>query len=174
MYSRSKEEHEKHLRIALRLLKEKKFYAIFSKCEFGLSSVAYLGHVVSKDGIMVDPKKIVAVRDWPTPISVTEIQSFVGLVSYDSQFVKGFSSIASHLTHLTQKIVPFQWSDECEESFQKLKALLTSALILALPVEGKDFTIYCDASRISLSCVLMQEGKVIAYASRQLKVHGKN
>ena len=174
VYSRSKKDHEKHLRIVLVLLKEKKLYAKFSKCEFWLSSVAFLGHVVSKDGIMVDPKKIEAVKDWARPTSVTEIRSFVGLASYYRRFVKGFSSIASHLTRLTQKNVPFQWSDECEESFQKLKALLTSAPILALPVEGKDFTVYCDASRIGLGCVLMQEGKVIAYASRQLKVHERN
>ncbi|XP_060187625.1 probable LRR receptor-like serine/threonine-protein kinase At3g47570 [Lycium barbarum] len=156
--------------MVLGLLKEKKLYAKFSRCDFWLSSIAFLGHIVSKDGIMVDPKKIEAIRDWARPTSVTEIQSFVGLASYYHRFVKEFSSIASHLTRLIQKNVPFQWSDECEESFQKLKALLTSAPILGLPVEGKDFTVYCDTSRIGLGFVPIQEGRVIMYASRQLKV----
>ena len=139
IYSRSKEEHEHHLRIVLGILKEKKLYTKFSKCEFWLSSVAFLGHVVSKEGIMVDPKKIEVVRDWVKPASVTQIQSFLGLAGYYRRFVEGFSSIASPLTRLTQKEVTFQWSDECEVSFQKLKTLLTTAPILTLPVEGEGF-----------------------------------
>ncbi|XP_015084222.1 uncharacterized protein LOC107027624 [Solanum pennellii] len=174
IYSRTKEEHEHHLRIVLGILKEKKLYAKFSMCEFWLSSVAFLGHVVSKEGIMVDPKNIETVRDWVRPASVTEIQSFLGLAGYYRRFVEGFSSIASPLTRLTQKEVTFQWSDECEVSFQKLKTLLTTAPILTLPVEEEGFVVYCDASRIGLGCVLMQKGKVIAYALRQLKVHKKN
>ena len=115
---------------------------------------------------MVDPKKIEAVRDLVRPTSVTEIRSFLGLAGYYRRFVKGFSSIACE--------VSFQWSDECEVSFQKLKILLTTAPILILPVEGEGFVVYCDASRIGFGCVLMQKGRVIAYASRQLKVHEKN
>ncbi|XP_059306353.1 uncharacterized protein LOC132057766 [Lycium ferocissimum] len=169
-----REEHERHLRIVLETLIEKRLYAKFSKCDFWLSSMAFLGHMVSKDGIMVDPQKIEAVRDWGRPTTVSEVRSFVGLASYYQRFIEGFSAIASPLTRLTQKAVPFQWSDECEASFRKLKALLTSAPILTLPVEGEGFTVYCDASRLGLGCVLMQKGKVIAYASRQLKVHEKN
>ncbi|XP_059311901.1 uncharacterized mitochondrial protein AtMg00860-like [Lycium ferocissimum] len=108
VYSRIKEDHEKHLRMVLGLLKEKKLYAKFLKCEFWLSSVAFLGHAVSKDGIMVDPKKIEAVRGWARSTSVTEIQSFIGLASYFSHFVKGFSYIASHVTRLTQNNIAFQ------------------------------------------------------------------
>ncbi|XP_015075341.1 uncharacterized protein LOC107019330 [Solanum pennellii] len=169
IYSRTKEEHEHHLRIVLGILKEK-LYAKFSKCEFWLSLVAFLGHVVSKEGIMVDPKKIEAVRDWVRPASVTEIQSFFGLAGYYRRFIEGFSSIASPLTRLTQKEVTFQWPNECEVSFQNLKTLLTTAPILTLPVEGEGFVVYCDASRIGMGCVLMQKGKVTAYASRQLKI----
>ncbi|WMV30893.1 hypothetical protein MTR67_024278 [Solanum verrucosum] len=101
IYSRSKEEHEHHLRIVLGIAKEKKFYAKFSKCEIWLSSVALVGHVVSKEGIMVDPKKIEAVGDWVRPVSITEIRSFLGVVGYYRRFVEGFSSIASPLTRLT-------------------------------------------------------------------------
>ena len=135
IYSRTKEEHEHHLRIVLGILKEKKLYAKFSKCEVWLSSVVFLGHVVSKEDIMVDPKKIEAVRDWVRLASITEIQSFLGFAGYNRWSVEGFSSIASPLTRLTQKEVVFQWSDECEVSFQKLKTLLTTALIFTLLME---------------------------------------
>ncbi|XP_059284748.1 uncharacterized protein LOC132038040 [Lycium ferocissimum] len=100
---KSKEDHEKHLRVVLGLLRDRQLYAKFSKCEFWLASVSFLGHVVSKEGIMVDPKKFEAVRDWSRPTFLTEIRSFVGLASYYHRFVKGFASIASYLTHLTQK-----------------------------------------------------------------------
>ena len=144
--SKSKKEHEEHLRMVLEILREKKLYAKFSKCEFWLDSVSFLGHVVSKDGVMVDPSKIEAVKSWVRPTYVSEVRSFVGLASYYHRFFKGFSSIASQWTNLTKENVPFVWSDECEESFKKLKTLLTTAPILTLPVEGKNFIVYCDAS----------------------------
>ena len=128
------------------MLREKKLYAKFSKCEIWLDLVSFLGHVVSKDRVMVDSCKIETVRNWVRPTYVSEIRSFVGLASYYRRFVKGFSSFASQLTNLTKQNVPFVWSDECEESFQKLKTLLTTAPILTLPVEGKNFIVYCDAS----------------------------
>ena len=123
IYSKSKKEHEEHLRIVLEMLREKKLYAKFSKCEFWLDVVSFLGHVVSTVGLMVDPSKIETVKNWVRPINVSEIRSFVGLDTYYRRFVKGFSSIASQLTNLTKQNVPFVWSDECEESFQKLKTL---------------------------------------------------
>ena len=146
VYSKSKKENEEHLRMVLEMLREKKLYAKFSKCEFWLDEVSFLGHVVSKDGVMVDPSKIETVKNWVRPTNVSEIRSFVGLARYYCRFFKGFSSIASQLTNLTKQNVPFVWSDECEESFQKLKILLTTATILTLPVEGKNFIVYCDAS----------------------------
>ena len=174
VYSKTEEDHVRHLRIVLQRLREEKLYAKFSKCEFWLTSVTFLGHVVSKEGIRVDPAKIEAVRGWTRPTSPTEIRSFVGLAGYYRRFVQSFSTIAAPLTRLTRQDVGFQWSDECEESFQKLKTLLTSAPMLTLPEEGVDFTVYCDASGVGLGGVLMQKGKVIAYASRQLKSHEKN
>ena len=123
---------------------------------------------------MVDPSNIEAVKGWVRPTNVPEVRSFVGLASYYRRFVKGFSSIASQLTILTKQNVPFVWSDECEETFQNLKTLLTTAPILTLPVEGKNFIVYCDASYFGLGAVQMQERNVIAYASRQLKVHERN
>ena len=100
---------------------------------------------MSKEGIRVDPAKIEAVRGWTRPTSPTEIRSFVGLAGYYRRFVQSFSTIAAPLTRLTRQDVSFQWSDECEESFQKLKTLLTSAPVLTLPEEGVDFTVYCDS-----------------------------
>ena len=174
VYSRSKEEHADHLRIVLQTLREQELYAKFSKCEFWLDNVAFLGHVVSKDGIMVDPKKIKAVVDWPTPSTVSEIQSFLGLAGYYRRFVQDFLKLAASLTRLTQKNVRYQWTDDCEKSFQELKARLTSAPVLVLPSGSGGFTVFCDASRIGLGCVLMQHGRVVAYASRQLKKHEHN
>ncbi|XP_070003482.1 uncharacterized mitochondrial protein AtMg00860-like [Nicotiana sylvestris] len=159
-------EHENHLRTMLQTLREHRLYAKFSKCEFWLDSVAFLGHDISKDGIMVDPKKIEAVQKWPRPTSPTEIRSFLG---YYRVFVQDFFRIAAPLTNLTQKNAKFQWTEECEQSFQKLKTCLITAPILALPSDSGGFTVFCDASRVGLGCVLMQNGRVIAYASRQLK-----
>ena len=126
--------------------------------------MSFLRHVVSKDGVMVDPSKIEAVKSWVRPTNVSEVRNFVGLARYYRQFVKGYSSIVSQMTNLTKQNVPFVWSDECEESFPKLKTLLTTAPILTLPVEGKNFIVYCDASCSGLGAVLMQEKNVIAYA----------
>ncbi|KAH0641849.1 hypothetical protein KY290_033468 [Solanum tuberosum] len=174
VYSWSRSEHEQHLRIVLQTLRDQRLYAKFSKCEFWLESVAFLGHVVSKESIRVDSAKIEAIRDWHRPISVTEVRSFVGLASYYRRFVEGFSTIVAPLTRLTRVDVPFVWSEECETSFLRIKELLTTAPILTLPVEGEGFTVYCDASGVGLGCVLMQQGRVIAYASRQLKIHERN
>ncbi|WMV20168.1 hypothetical protein MTR67_013553 [Solanum verrucosum] len=123
---------------------------------------------------MVDPQKIEGVKNWVRPSSVTEVRNFVGLASYYRRFVKNFASIATHLTNLTKKEIPFEWTEKCEESFQKLKTLLTTSPILALLVKGKDFILYYDASHSGLGAVLMQEKNVIAYASWQLKVHERN
>ena len=113
-------------------------------------------------------------KQWPSSTSVIDIKSFLGLAGYYRRFVEGFSSIASPLTKLTQKMVKFQWSDNCEKSFAELETRLITAPVLTLP-EGLDgYVIYCDASRVALGCVLMQRDKVITYASRQLKVHKKN
>ena len=166
VYSKSEAEHAKHLRFVLQTLREHQLYAKFSKCEFWLEQVAFLGHVVSKDGIQVDPKKIEAVADWPRPTTVIEIRSFLGLAGYYRRFIKDFSKIAAPLTRLTQKNVKFVWTDKCEEHFQLLKDLLTITLVLTLPSGEEGFTVYCDASRVGLGCVLMQNGRVVAYASR--------
>ncbi|XP_075665014.1 putative mitochondrial protein AtMg00860 [Castanea sativa] len=165
-YHQLQEEHVEHLRMVLQILREQKLYAKFKKCEFWLDEVMFLGHVISKDGIFMDPKKVEAVVNWPRPTNVSEVRSFFGFAGYYRRFVKGFSRIAGPLTRLTQKNAKFWWKDECEKSFQELKDRLVSAPVLTLPTGSRGFVIYNDASQKGLGCVLMQHGKVIAYASR--------
>jgi len=136
--------------------------------------VQFLGHVIFARGIVVDPAKVDAVVKWESPKSTTEIRSFVGLASYCRRFIEGFSKIVAPLTQLTLKDQHFTWTDKCEESFQELKRRLTSAPILVIPDVGKPFEVYCDASHLSLGCVLMQEKKAVTYALRQFKVHERN
>ena len=169
VYSRNKEEHEQHLRTVLQTLREKQLYAKFSKCEFWIDEVVFLGHVVSGRGIEVDPKKIEAVVNWETPKNVAEVRSFLGLAGYYRRFVEGFSLIASPVTKLLRKNVTFEWSEACQKSFDELKTKLTTAPVLAIPTGNGGFVVYSDASHQGLGSVLMQHGKVIAYASRQLR-----
>ena len=122
----------------------------------------------------MDPKQIEVVIDWPRPTIVTEVRSFLGLAGYYTRFVKDFSKIAAPLTKLTQKNMKFGWTNRCEERFKLLKDLLTSAPVLTLPSGDEGYTEYSNASRVGLACVLMQHGKVIAYASRQLKKYEQN
>ncbi|KAG8482764.1 hypothetical protein CXB51_024175 [Gossypium anomalum] len=149
VYSKTEAKNDEHLRIVLQVLREKELYAKFSKCEFWLREVTFLGHVVSAEGIKVDPR-------------------------YYRRFVEGFSVMAAPLTKLIRKGVPFVWTEKQQEAFEKLKKVLTEAPVLIQPESGKDFTVYSDASHVGLDCVLMQEGKVVAYVSRQLKPHEGN
>src|SRR3954466_4325744 len=174
VFSKNEEEHAEHLCLVLEKLREHQLYAKFSKCEFWLPEVTYLGHVISKDGIVVNPERVQAILDWTPPKNVKQVRSFLGLASYCRRFVENFSKIARPLTNLLHKGVKFQWTDKCQESFQALKDKLTSAPVLAPPDTKKDFVIYRDASRQGLGCVLMQERRVIAYASRQLRPHEEN
>jgi ribonuclease HI len=174
VYSRSAEEHEQHLRVVLGKLRSHQLYAKFSKCEFWLQKVSFLGHVLTAEGVAVDPEKVTAVSEWKQPTSVSEIRSFLGLAGYYRRFIEGFSRIARPMTELLKKDKKFVWTEACERSFHELKERLTTAPVLVLPDIRKDFVIFCDASRQGLGCVLMQEGRVVAYASRQLRSHEQN
>ncbi|XP_020209401.1 uncharacterized protein LOC109794365 [Cajanus cajan] len=136
--------------------------------------VSFLGHVISSGGIAVDPSKLEAVLKWETPKSVSEIRSFLGLAGYYRRLIEEFSKLSLPLTSLTRKGVVFVWDSKCENSFRALKEKLTSAPVLVLLDLSKTFVVYCDASKIGLGGVLMQEGNVVSYASRKLKIHEKN
>nr|GEY81987.1 putative reverse transcriptase domain-containing protein [Tanacetum cinerariifolium] len=174
IYSRNEKKHANHLRIILELLKKKKLYAKFSKCDFWIRTVQFFGHLIDSQGLHVDPAKIEAVKNWASPTTPTKIRQFLGLAGYYRRLIKDFSKIAKSLTILTQKDKKFIWGKDQEMAFQILKQKLYEALILALPKGNDDFVVYCDASIQGLRAVLMQREKVIAYASRQLKPHEEN
>nr|GEU36736.1 putative reverse transcriptase domain-containing protein [Tanacetum cinerariifolium] len=169
-----KKEHGEHLKEILELLKKQKLYAKFSKCEFWFPKVQFLGHVIDSRGIHVDSAKIESIKDWASPKTPMKICQFLGLAGYYRRFIKGFLKIAKSMTKLTQKGINFDWGENGENAFQLIKQMLCSAPILALPKGSKDFVVYCDASHKGLGIVLMQREKVIAYASRQLKIHEKD
>jgi hypothetical protein len=174
IYSKNEKEHAKHLRIVLQHLRDHKLYAKFSKCEFWLKSVKFLGHTISQDGISVDPSKVQEVMDWKPPKSVHQIRSFLDLVEYYHRFIPDFSRIAKPMTELLKKGVKFVWSEACEKAFHTLRQHLTSAPVLVQPDNSKPFEVFCDASGTGLGCVLMQEGRVIAYALLELRPHKIN
>ena len=174
MYSKDRKDHDTHLRVVLETLRNEQLYAKMSKCEFWLKEVSFLRHIVSEEGIMVDPRKIEVILEWKPSRSVTEVRSFLGLTGYYRRFVKGFSMTTAPMRRLLQKNVRFEWSGKCQASFEKLKVVLTEAPVLTEPTYGKEYVIFSDASLKGLECVLMQEGKVVVYASRKLKPHEKN
>ena len=125
VYSSSSEEHSEYLRIVLQTLRERQLYAKLSKCKFWLDRVTFLGHVISVEGVSVDPQKIKAMVNWKLPKNVSEVRSFLGLVGYYRKFVEGFSKIAAPLTKLTRKDVKYDWVDACQQSYEELKGRLT-------------------------------------------------
>ena len=136
--------------------------------------MVFLGHVISAEEVYVNPKKIDAILSWKPPTSVHEVRSFLGLAGYYRRFVQNFSIIDSPLTKLLRKNIKFVLNEECQDSFDELKACLTSASVLTLPMMGLEYVVYSDVSRNGLGCVLMQQGKVVAYAFRQLRPHELN
>ncbi|GJU57266.1 putative reverse transcriptase domain-containing protein [Tanacetum coccineum] len=148
VFSKSKEEHEEHLRTVLQILRQEKLYAKFSKCEFWLSKVAFLGHIVSTEGITMDPAKVEAITKWPRPTYVTEVRSFLGLAGYYRGFVEGSSRLALPLTKPMRKGEKFVWNEEREKIFEELKQRLISTPILTLPSDSDGFQIFRNASFI--------------------------
>nr|GEY61133.1 putative reverse transcriptase domain-containing protein [Tanacetum cinerariifolium] len=155
IYSKDEKEHEEHLKAILELLKEEKLYAKFSKCEFWILKVHFLGHVIDRRGIHVDPAKIESIKDWASPKTPTEIRQFLGLAGYYRRFIEGFLKIAKSMTKLTHKGIKFDWGKKEENAFHLIKQKLCSALILALPEGSEDFVVYCDASHKGLGAVLI-------------------
>jgi hypothetical protein len=155
IYSRDEDDHAKHLHIVLQHLRDHQLYAKFSKCEFWLHSVKFLGHTISSSCISVDPSKVQEVMDWKPPTFVHQICNFLGLASYYCRFIPDFSRIAKPMTELLKKGVKFVWDEDCEKAFHTLREHLTTVPVLAQPDNTKPFDIYCDASGTGLGCVLM-------------------
>ena len=174
VYSKDWEAHDTHLRVVLETLRKEQLYAKLGKCEFWLREVSFLGHIILEEGIQVDQKKIWVIIEWKPLRNFTEVRSFLGLAGYYRMFVKGFLMTTGPMTRLLEKNVRFEWSEKCQASFEKLKPFLTEAMVLTQPTYGKEYVIFSNASLNGFGCVLMQEGKVVAYASRQLKPHEKN
>jgi hypothetical protein len=175
IYSRSVEQHVEHLRAVLTTLREQKLFAKLKKCEFAQSSIGYLGHVISKDGIATDPAKIAAVQEWPVPANVHDVRSFLGLCSYYRRFVPGFAQIAAPLTDLTRadvRDIPAAWGPQQQAAFEALKHSLTSAPLLRHADPSKPLVLRTDASDFAIGSVLMQEHAEqlhpVAYYSRKL------
>ena len=156
------------------MLREHRFYAKFSKCEFWLDKVLYLGHIISAEGISVNPEKVEAIVNWEPPQNVKKLRSFLGLASYCRRFVENLSKIAKPLSNLLQKNVKYSWTPDCDVAFKTLKEKLISAMVLTPPDESKPYEVFCDASLQGLGGVLMQDKKIVAYTSRQLKPNEKN
>eukprot|EP00253_Pinus_taeda_P018699 PITA_18699 len=147
VYSRTMEEHQEHLRVILQTLREHKLYAKFSKCNFFKGQIQYLGHIITKEGIDVDPEKINTIMEWSVPKDVVEIQSFMGLAGYYRWFVEGFFRVAYPITSLQKKGRAFRWTPECQRSFEQLKYFLTTAPILSIADPNKDYVACTDASK---------------------------
>jgi hypothetical protein len=168
IYSKSWEDHLQHVDKVLQLLKEQQLYAKPSKCFFGVKEVEYLGHIVSHEGVKVDPNKIKAMMDWPIPKTLKNLRGFLGLTGYYRKFVRNYGRIEAPLTALTKKDA-FSWTPEATKSFEQLKEVMCKAPVLTTPDFTKTFTVECDASGNGIGVVLMQEGRPLAFESRPLK-----
>jgi hypothetical protein len=146
IYSKNDEEHVKHLRIVLTRLREHQFYAKFRKCVFWLEEIQFLGHVLSAKGIAVDPSKVKDILEWNSPTTVHQVRSFLGLAGYYRRFILNFSKIVKPITGLLKNDTKFDWSSKCNEAFEQLKVLLTTAPVLTQPDIEMPFDVYCDAS----------------------------
>jgi len=178
IFSKTLQEHQKHVRKVLELLRENKLYAKMSKCEFFKEEISFLGHVVNSEGVSMEKEKVRATQDWPTPTTVTGVRAFLGLAGYYRRFVKGFSRIASPLTSLLQNDVPFHWTDTHQQSFDSLKQSISSAPVLIIPDESLPYVVNTDASGFAVGATLSQDqGKglqPIAFLSHKMNQHEKN
>jgi hypothetical protein len=168
IYSKTWEEHLQHVEQILAIMEKQSLYAKESKCEFGMTEVLYLGHIIGVKGVQVHQEKIQAILDWPTPKTLTELKGFLGICCYYRRFVKGFSQLCAPLTDLT-RMGAFKWSPEAQLTFDKMKKVMCTCPVLALPDFAQPFTMECDASEEGIGAVLMQNRHPIVYESRKLR-----
>ena len=169
IYSHNEQEHAEHLQQVLQLLRQHQLFGKISKCEFFKKSVEYLGHIISSNGISTDPKKVEAVKNWPQPKNLKDLQSFLGLCNYYRWFILDYSQVAAPLTDLTHKDVAYTWSPKAEQAFQEIKNCMTATPVLCIPNPDLPFTVTTDTSDFAMGAVLQQDqGKgpqPVAYTS---------
>lgn len=167
IYSTTKEQHAQHLRKVFEILRANQLYLKATKCSFAQTSLEYLGHIISDQGVATDPTKISVMLHWPTPTNMTELRAFLGLTGYYRRFVKGYGMIAKPLT-LLLRLKQFQWTSQAQVAFDKLKVAMTTTPVLALPDFQKQFQVETDACADGIGAVLMQQGQPIAFLSKAL------
>ena len=165
MYSKTPEEHVKHLREVFEILKTHKFFCHLHKCHFNNTQMKYLGHLISSDRVRPDPKKVEKAKEWSRPTSVQEVRSFLGLANYFRKFMQGYSRMVSRLTDLTRSSKSWKWTNECSEAFEKVKYSLTHTPMLRMPDFSKPFEVVTEASKYASGAVLMQESWPTAFDS---------
>ncbi|KAL0442643.1 UNVERIFIED_CONTAM: Retrovirus-related Pol polyprotein from transposon [Sesamum latifolium] len=169
IYSRTLVEHVEHLRQVLARLREYELYAKVLKCSFAQETISFLGHIVDRGRIRMDPKKVQAIEEWKPPSDVHDLRSFLGLANYYRRFVKSYSEIARPMTDLLKKTETWNWTPQCQESFDRLKRAMVTDPVLGLPDMSKPFVVETDASDFALGGVLMQDSHPVAFESRKLK-----
>ncbi|MCO5596763.1 hypothetical protein L7F22_050832 [Adiantum nelumboides] len=174
VYSKSLEEHKAHLKAVFQALQENKLYINHKKSEFFLEEIHYLGHIISKDGIRMDPQKLEIINAWPEPRNLHELRSFIGMCSYYRRFIAKFSAIAEPLHDLTKKNIKYVWTHKDRKAFTTLRERLTSQPVLVLPDLSMPFEVHCDANGDCLGAVLLQEGHAIVYESCKLHSDEQN
>jgi hypothetical protein len=168
IYRKTWDEHLRHVDQILSIMEEQSLYAKESKCKFGMTKVLYLGHIIEAKGVQVHQEKIKAIMEWPTPKTLTELRGFLGMCTYHRKFVKGFSQLCAPLTDLTKKGA-FKWDEEAQITMVKMKKVMSTCPVLALPYFSLPFTLECDAFGEGIGVVLMQKRHPLAYESRKLR-----
>ena len=174
VFSKTEEEHAEHLRTVLELIRQHKLYVKLSKCSFLKEEVEYLGFLVGANGVRVNPAKVKAVMEFPTPTTVSELRSFLGLTNYFRKFIQSYATVAAPLTAQTGKGNVLHWTDECRQAFEQIKALLADAPTMVLPDRTKTYEVVTDASIVGLGAGLLQDGHPIAFESRKLSKAERN
>jgi hypothetical protein len=174
IFSKTAEDHERHLRTVLDVLQREKFYAALPKCDFAKQEIKFRGHIVGKDGIQVNPEKIEAASKWEAPKDVHHFRSFLGLSNFFRQIIQGYAKLVAPLTDLTRSGRSWSWTPECQEAFDGVKWAFTHAPLLRSPDDTKRYEVVSDASTAGVGAVLLQEMQPVAFESRKLSSVERN